>query len=233
MKRAILPILVVAMLLVVPAIPGKRSEQKTPEGKEVLNLIVGKDDKGLDASVITADKAGVDIFTQELNSFKDYLDNNRPLQDFLLTSEEKQEMKNHLNSLIVSLNNVITENGHDPISADWLYQEVFETEPDRSSIISVGLGYSYIPFYDYETFLGLMIRPIWLLFPPLFLGGGGYTANFNLNFIPPRLEFGDRLGFHIVRTTAFSGLYLNVGDLGYDRIFGGLILLIGRARVVM
>lgn len=233
MKRAILPILVVAMLLIVPALTAKRTDPKTSEGKEVLNVIVGKDDKGLDIAKITAEKAGLEIFKENLEEFKNYLDENRPLKDFILSSQEKNEMKTQLNSLVVSLNNVLTENGHDPISTDWLYQEVFETEPDRSSIISIGLGYSYIPFYDYETFLGIMIRPIWLLFPPLFLGGGGYTANFNLNFIPPRLEFGDRLGFHIVRTSVFSGLYLNLGDLGYDRLFGGLILLIGRARVVM
>ena len=233
MKRAILPILVVAMLLIVPVITGKRTDPKTPEGKEVLNVIVGKDDKGLDIAKITADKAGVDIFKENLVEFKNYLEQNRPLRDFILSSEEKQELKNQLNGLLVSLNNILQENGHDPISTDWLYQEVFETEPDRSSIISVGLGYTYIPFYDYETFIGLMIRPVWLLFPPLFLGGGGYTANFNMNFIPPRLEFGDRLGFHIVRTSIFSGLYLNLGDLGYDRIFGGFILMLGRARVVM
>jgi hypothetical protein len=221
------------MLLIVPALTAKRTDPKTSEGKEVLNVIVGKDDKGLDIAKITAEKAGLEIFKENLEEFKNYLDENRPLKDFILSSQEKNEMKTQLNSLVVSLNNVLTENGHDPISTDWLYQEVFETEPDRSSIISIGLGYSYIPFYDYETFLGIMIRPIWLLFPPLFLGGGGYTANFNLNFIPPRLEFGDRLGFHIVRTSVFSGLYLNLGDLGYDRLFGGLILLIGRARVVM
>jgi hypothetical protein len=221
------------MLLIVPALTAKRTDPKTSEGKEVLNVIVGKDDKGLDIAQITAEKAGLEIFKENLEEFKNYLDENRPLKDFILSSQEKNEMKTQLNSLVVSLNNVLTENGHDPISTDWLYQEVFETEPDRSSIISIGLGYSYIPFYDYETFLGIMIRPIWLLFPPLFLGGGGYTANFNLNFIPPRLEFGDRLGFHIVRTSVFSGLYLNLGDLGYDRLFGGLILLIGRARVVM
>ena len=233
MKRAILPILVVAMLLIVPALTAKRTDPKTTEGKDVLNVIVGKDDKGLDIAKITADQASLDIFKANLEGFKQYLDENRPLKDFILSSQERQEMKTQLKGLMVSLNTILTENGHDPISTDWLYQEVFETEPDRSSIISVGLGYSYIPFYDYETFFGIMIRPIWLLFPPLFLGGGGYTANFNMNFIPPRLEFGDRLGFHIVRTSVFSGLYLNLGDLGYDRLFGGLILLIGRARVVM
>ena len=78
-----------------------------------------------------------------------------------------------------------------------------------------------------------MLRPMWLWYPPLILGGGGYTGNLNINLFPPRIEYGDRLGHHLVRTTIFTGLYINIGDLGYDNMLGGLMLLLGRARVVM
>lgn len=233
MKRAILPILVIAMLLIVPAIPGMDTEEKPAEDTEIMNIIIGKDNVGLEHAKVTTDKAGVDLFVDNVKGFQSWLEENRPFKDFKLDDEEKAALKSYVSTIVVSLNNVLQSNGYDPISSDWLYQELFETELDRSTIVSMGVGYAYIPFYDYETFLGIMIRPIWLFYPPIFLGGGGYTGNFNVNFLPGRVEFGDRLGFHIARTTVFSGLYINVGELGYDRIFGGMIMLLGRARVVM
>ena len=233
MKRAVLPILVIAMLLLVPAIPGRDTEQKPSEDEQVMNIIVGNDDVGLDHAKVTVDAAGVNLFIDNVQGFQSWLEEARPFRDLKLTQEEKDAIKGHVNTIVVSLNSVLQANGYDPISSDWLYQELFETEPDRSTIVSMGVGYAYVPFYDYETFLGIMIRPIWLFYPPIFLGGGGYTGNFNVNFLPGRVEFGDRLGFHIARTTVFSGLYINVGELGYDRIFGGMIMLLGRARVVM
>lgn len=233
MKRAVLPILVIAMLLIVPALPALKNEQKPSDDEQVMNIIVGNDDVGLDHAKVTVDAAGVDLFVDNVQGFQSWLEEARPFRDLKLTQEEKDAIKGHVNTIVVSLNSLLQANGYDPISSDWLYQELFETEPDRSTIVSMGVGYAYVPFYDYETFLGIMIRPIWLFYPPIFLGGGGYTGNFNINFLPGRVEFGDRLGFHIARTTVFSGLYINVGELGYDRIFGGMIMLLGRARVVM
>jgi hypothetical protein len=233
MKRAVLPILVIAMLLIVPAISGMKAEEKEKDEPETMNIIIGKDNEGLTHSSVTIDKAGVDLFVDNVKGFQSWLEEARPFRDFKLDDEEKDAIKGYVNTLVVSLNNVLQANGYDPISSDWLYQELFETEVDRSTIVSMGVGYAYIPFYDYETFLGIMVRPIWLFYPPLLLGGGGYTGNFNINILPGRVEFGDRLGFHIARTAVFSGLYVNVGELGYDRIFGGMIMLLGRARVVM
>jgi hypothetical protein len=233
MKRAVLPILVIAMLLIVPALPALKNEQKPSDDEQVMNIIVGNDDVGLDHAKVTVDAAGVELFVDNVQGFQSWLEEARPFRDLKLTQEEKDAIKGHVNTIVVSLNSLLQANGYDPISSDWLYQELFETEPDRSTIVSMGVGYAYVPFYDYETFLGIMIRPIWLFYPPIFLGGGGYTGNFNINFLPGRVEFGDRLGFHIARTTVFSGLYINVGELGYDRIFGGMIMLLGRARVVM
>jgi hypothetical protein len=233
MKRAVLPILVIAMLLIVPAIPGMKTEEKPSEDEQVMNIIIGKDNEGLDHAKLTADAAGVDLFVDNVKGFQSWLEEARPFRDLELDEIEKETIKGHINSIVVSLNSILQANGQEPITKDWLYNELFETEPDRSTIVSMGVGYAYVPFYDYETFFGIMVRPIWLFYPPIFLGGGGYTGNFNVNWLPGRVEFGDRLGFHIARTTVFSGLYINVGELGYDRIFGGMIMLLGRARVVM
>jgi len=131
------------------------------------------------------------------------------------------------------LNVILEENDLEPITTDWLFREMFETEFGRSTIISVGVGYAFIPFYEYEMLFGSMIRPIWLIYLPLILGSGGYTGNLNINLFPFRIEFGDKLGAHMVRTTFFTGLYLNIGEIGYDGLFGGVMIMLGRARVVM
>ena len=233
MKRAILPILVAVLLLIVPAIPGMKSEEtKTSGDAGVINLMIGNDD-GFNIETVSAEQTTTEEFVNQIVDFRTWIENTRPFQDRKLTPEEINEIKTNINGLVDSLNAILEENDLDPISNEWLYREMFETEIGRSTIISVGTGWAFIPFYDYETFLGIMIRPMWLLYPPLIFGGGGYSGNINVNVLPPRIEYGDRLGPHVVRTTMFSGLYINIGDLGYDKILGGLMITIGQARVVM
>lgn len=235
MKRAILPILVVMSLLIVPAISGMKSGETTKSGDdEIIKIMIGKDNDGLDIDDITATRTEAEEFLNSITNFRSWIETTRPFQDRELSPEEIAEIKEQVNDLIGSLNTLLEENDLNPISPQWVYNEMFETELGRSTIVSVGMGYAYIPFYDYETFLGIMIRPIWLFYPPLILGGGGYSGNLNINVIPPRIEYGDRLGCHIIRTTVFSGLYINIGDLGYNnKLLGGPMILLGQARVVM
>jgi len=234
MKRNILPIMVAMLFLTVPAISGLKSgEQAQSGGESVLNVMIGNDDDGLDFKKITLEKSVVDELSNKITEFRAWIETAKPFNDLKLTPEEIELIKTNINGVVDSLNTILVNQGLKPISSNWLVREFFETELGRSSIMSVGIGYAFIPFYDYETFIGIMFRPIWLLYPPIVLGGGGYTGNLNVNVLPPRIEYGDRLGSHLVRTTVFSGLYINIGDLGYDNIFGGLMILIGRARVVM
>lgn len=235
MKRAILPILVVMSLLIVPAISGMRSEETTKSGdNEIVKIMIGKDDDGLNIADITTTKTEAEEFLNSIQNFRSWIETTRPFQDRELSPEEINAIKEQVNDLIGSLNTLLEANGGNPISPQWVCRELFETEIGRSTILSVGIGYAFIPFYDYETFLGIMIRPIWLFYPPLIFGGGGYTGNLNLNVFPPRIEYGDRIGCHIVRTTVFSGLYINIGDLGYNnKVLGGPMILLGQARVVM
>ena len=235
MKRAILPILVVMSLLIVPAISGMRSEETTKSGDdEIVNIMIGKDDDGLDITDITTTKTEAEELFNSIQNFRSWIETTRPFQDRELSPEEINAIKEQVNDLIGSLNTLLEANGGNPISPQWVCRELFETEIGRSTILSVGMGYAFIPFYDYETFIGIMIRPIWLFYPPLIFGGGGYSGNLNLNVFPPRIEYGDRVGCHLLRTSVFSGLYINIGDLGYDtKILGGPMILLGQARVVM
>jgi len=226
MRKTILPILVVVSFLTLAAIPAT-SEQ--------INVIIGTDNQNYKATTttITVPSEEAAAFVQQIEDFRTWFEGARPFRDFVLSEQEKSEIKTRINGVLGSLNTFLISEGKDPITTDWLWNEMFETEPGRSTVASIGRGFSFIPFYDYETFLGVMMRPMWFIYPPLFLGGAGYTGNFNLNTLPPRIEFGDRMGPHILRTTMFTGLYINIGELGIDTLFSGTIILLGRARVVM
>ena len=89
----------------------------------------------------------------------------------------------------------------------------------RAAIFSIGRGWCWIPFYDYETFLGVMLRPMFMSYAP------GFTAVVHFNLLPPRLEYADRLGLYRVRTLLFVGLFVNFGDIGLDRIAGPMLIL--------
>ena len=88
----------------------------------------------------------------------------------------------------------------------------------KQPVISVGIGITLIPFYDYETFFGKMLRPI------IIQHFVGFSAT--LRFNPFILGFPTvRFLLHRVRTFLFDGLFINVGDLGFNTIIGPQILL--------
>jgi hypothetical protein len=233
MKRALLTAFVAVVLLAVSSSPIISASPRYDNEGEIINIIVGGDENGLNGAQLKVQESDLESFVGNVQSFKSWIEEARPFMDLELTEEEKTTLETKIQDVIGSLNIMLQDNGREPLDHHWLFREMFENEVGRSTIVSVGMGYCYIPFYEYETFFGIQLRPIWMIYPPLFLGGGGYTGNLNINYLPPRVEYGDRLGGHMARTTFFSGLYVNIGDLGYDKVFGGLMLLMGSARVVM
>jgi len=88
----------------------------------------------------------------------------------------------------------------------------------KQPIISLGVGFTFIPFYDYETFFGKLIRPVIMQH---FLGFSA-TTKFNIFVVGfPYLKF----GLHRIRTFFFNGLMINFTDLGVNRLIGPQILL--------
>jgi hypothetical protein len=81
---------------------------------------------------------------------------------------------------------------------------IFRPKP----VFSAGIGHSCIPFYDYETFLGRMFRPIITKYQFGFMHIGGFAQC--------RLTIGK---FFMINT-CFCGIFLNLGDIGFEQIMG-------------
>jgi len=86
-------------------------------------------------------------------------------------------------------------------------------------VISIGLGTTWIPFYDYETFVGVMLRPMITRYCIGFSNVGGPAST---NII---------IGRYFKLVIGFRGLFINFGDIGFNRIIGPTIY-IGRAYIV-
>ncbi|MDH7517944.1 MAG: hypothetical protein QHH19_06340 [Candidatus Thermoplasmatota archaeon] len=229
MRKTILSVLVIAAFLTLAAVPAMSQPVNVVKitKEDVNNKEKSPTIKDLTIRIDVPDEE-LETFRGHVAAFQEYLTETKPFHDWKLTQEEKDAIKPYVEAILGSLNELLVANGADPISQDWLWNEFIELEPGRSCIASVGWGKSIIPFYDYETFLGIMLRPMWFLYL------AGYTGNFNVNLLPPRIEYGDRLGLHLVRTTVFTGLYINIGELGMNLPGpSGLMILLGRARVVM
>ena len=88
----------------------------------------------------------------------------------------------------------------------------------RQPIVSIGIGITWIPFYDYETFLGKMFRPIWIR---NFLG---FSISLRINPFPPPITY-TKAGDHRVRSMLYTGLLINYGNLGINRLIGPQLLI--------
>jgi len=75
-------------------------------------------------------------------------------------------------------------------------------------IISAGIGNTWIPFYDYETFLGFMFRPMLTRYQFGFTHIGGLT----------QCKF--TIGKYFILNSRFCGIFINLGDIGYEQIMG-------------
>ena len=87
------------------------------------------------------------------------------------------------------------------------------------AVISIGLGATWIPFYNYETFMGVMLRPMVTRYCIGYSNVGGLTST-NI-----------KIGRYFKLVLGFRGLFINLGDIGFNRIIGPTIY-IGRAFMV-
>lgn len=136
----------------------------------------------------------------------------------IITLEEWQDISENVSALINSIKLVIED--FPIVDIDILVSNVIEAffRPlggylRPKPIFSAGLGFTWIPFYGYETFFGLMLRPMFTRYRLGFSQVGGLT----------RTDF--TLGQHLMINICFCGLFINIGDIGSDRITGPTIYI--------
>lgn len=88
----------------------------------------------------------------------------------------------------------------------------------RQPVFSVGFGAAWLPFYPYESFIGKILRPVFIQYI------AGFTGTFHVNPFPPRIPYFS-LGLHRVRTLIFNGLFINFGDVMRDKVIGPVMLI--------
>lgn len=73
---------------------------------------------------------------------------------------------------------------------------------------SAGLGSTWIPFYEYETFIGLLVRPMVTRYQFGFSHVGGLA----------QCRF--TIGKFFMVNTCFCGLFINLGNIGMEKVMG-------------
>jgi len=167
----------------------------------------------------------LDEMTAAMDNFLDYAE--LAMEDNKINIGEWTEFKTLTTSMITTIKEIIGEQFPD-VDTDELVEEIVNAFMGplrmwsfRAPIFSIGRGYTWIPFYNYESFMGVLIRPMFITHTL------GFTAVVHANLFPPRLEYADRLGMYRLRTMGFIGLFINLGDVGIDRTKGP-VLLIGK-----
>lgn len=178
------------------------------------------------------------VLKKNINDFQGWLEQNNPLSDVKLDISETNQIRIYVDNIIKSL-----PGNMQLISADEVIKLITPGDNNnwwmnlfiKHSIISVGdSGFSMIPFsqYEFSISLGMSLhKRIYTYYNYNEIKGltGGFTTF--IRVIPPDIGSEKFSGKHIVAVRDLRGLYLNIGDLGFDnRIFGQVVLL-GRAYV--
>lgn len=162
-----------------------------------------------------------DTVNEYLILAKDSMDENSP-GGSEISEAEWEVIENKILSVVDILGSIIGKNFPVEETKDYV-SEVLSTlfkftYTIRQPLISIGVGITWIPFYDYESMLGKLIKPIFIHHIL------GFSATFKLN--PFKLGFPSlSYGLHRIRTFFFNGLLIDFSNLGYDRIIGPQILI--------
>lgn len=130
-----------------------------------------------------------------------------------ITNEEWQQIGISVNDFINTIKSL--DENFPNVNTEQLVSDLIEALFDPlsgilrpSPIFSVGIGFTWVPLYGYESFVGVMLRPMFTRHISGFSRIGGLISN--------HFKIG-RFSIFIVR---FSGLFINFGDIGSERIIG-------------
>jgi len=166
-------------------------------------------------------------FYNELNNSLTLIENAMSLGSpgsITITTEEWQEIKNSVSNLI-SFIKILDENFPE-LDTQKFVSDIVDSLLNPSGkflkpipVFSVGRGFAWIPFYDYESFKGTMLRPIFTQYQ------FGFTTLLSLTLLPPSFAKHIMLGTHRMISIGFSGIFINFGDVGLDRTLGPMIFV--------
>ena len=139
----------------------------------------------------------------------------------IITEAEWQQIFNSMDDFIDTIKSVVTN--FPDVNTDQIVIDAINAIIDPfagfihpAGVISIGTGFTIIPFYGYESFMGLMFRPMFSRYLFGFSRLGGLISHHSI------------VGRYKMAILGFKGLFINLGDIGFDRILGPQIY-IGRA----
>jgi len=143
------------------------------------------------------------------DSFKVLYSEEGPSDEEWVSEDEKDKAQEIIENAVVMMKELelLPEGQSEAALLQWLFG------PSRgfdflSPVVSCGKGFSWIPFYAGEAFLGVMLRPMFTMYPIM-----GYTGYLSANLIPPRIQYWDLVGPQVFTTWGFVGIYINFGKI--------------------
>jgi len=223
--KKLIPIGVVLLFVCIAFVPSaSAANPRSSDDERTLTIwLPGITEDDFTMQVIVTGEQ-LDEMTSAMDKFLDYAE--LAMDDNKINIGEWTEFKTLTTGIIAIIKEIIGEQFPD-VDTDELVEEIVNIFMSplkmsfRAPIFSIGRGYTWIPFYNYESFMGVLIRPMFITHTL------GFTAVVHANLFPPRLEYADRLGMYRLRTMGFIGLFINIGDVGIDRVKGP-VLLIGK-----
>lgn len=224
MRKIIIPIAVVMLFLGLTLSPVISAESSGVKQHKLTILMQGVTDDNYKIQIMVSQEQ-LDEFNASMDDFMvlvdSAMDENSP-DGTEISVSEWEDIETSVNGLIDLIETMVGEDfpaGDTKIFINSVVSILLSARYYlRQPVFSVGIGITWIPFYDYETFLGKLIKPVFIQH---FLG---FSATFKLNpFVLGFTCF--KYGLHRIRTFFFEGLLINFGDLGIDRGIGPQILI--------
>lgn len=138
-----------------------------------------------------------------------------------ITQTEWQQIFNSIDDFVDTIKSTVSD--FPDVNVDQIVLDAINAMIDPlagfihpAGVISVGVGFTIIPFYGYESFFGTMLRPMFSRYMFGFSRLGGLLSYHRI------------IGRYKMTILRFSGLFINLGGIGFDKIIGPQIF-IGRA----
>jgi len=223
-RKTIIRIAIVILFFCLALSPVIEAEPQETKTKKLTVLMRGVTDNNYLVEIETTEEV-LKEFNSEIDSFMEVVNvtrNENSEQGANISINEWNLFTNSINKIIDLIANIVGDGFPIEDVRIFIYSLIERLISPlyliRQPLISVGIGITFIPFYDYETFFGKMIRPV--IIQHLF----GFSATIRLNpfiFGFPSVKF----ALHRIRTCLFDGLMINFADLGVNSIIGPQLLL--------